>query len=164
MDQDRRTRSLKSDTERGSAFVHFDSASDPQGKESCMRIIRIFAVLLAVAGVSAIGPASAETSLTRSTTIAAPIAAPSGTTATADQYRDRGRHNGWRNGNRGWRGGDRGWRGRGYGYRGGYGYRDRGYYAPRYAYGRPYRWRGSRLACRTSWRWGRPHRVCFRRW
>jgi len=155
MDQDRRTWSLKSDTERDSAFVHFDSASDPQGKESCMRITRIFAVLLAVAGVSAISPASAETSLTRSATIAAPIAAPSGITATANQWHDRGRHNGWRNGNRGWRG-DRGWRG--------YGYRGRGYYGPRYAYGRPYRWRGPRLACRTSWRWGRPHRVCFRRW
>jgi len=123
-----------------------------------MRISRIFAVLLAVAGMSAIGPASAETSLTRSAPIAAPIAAPSGITVAANQWRDRGRHNGWRNGNRGWRGGDRGWRGRGYGYRG------RGYYGPRYAYGRPYRWRGSRLVCRTSWRWGRPHRVCFRRW
>jgi hypothetical protein len=123
-----------------------------------MRITHLFAALLAVAGVSAVTPASAETSLTRATTIAVPIAAPSGITASADQYRDRGRHNGWRNGNRGWRGGDRGWRGGGYGYRGG------GYYRPRYAYGRPYRWRGSRLACRTSWRWGRPHRVCFRRW
>lgn len=123
-----------------------------------MRITRLFAVLLAVVGMSAISPASAETSLTRSTTIAAPIATPSGITATAGQYHDRGRHNGWRNGNRGWRGGDRGWRGRGYGYRG------RGYYGPRYGYGRPYRWRGSRFVCRTSWRWGQPHRVCFRRW
>ena len=95
-----------------------------------MRITRMFAILLAVAGVSAISPASAETSLTRPTTIAAPISTPSGTATTADQYRDRGR----------------------------------GYYGPRYAYARPYRWRGSRLVCRTSWRWGRPHRVCFRRW
>lgn len=126
-----------------------------------MRITHLFAVLLAVAGASAVTPAAAETALTKAASIATPLVEPSGTTATADQYRDRGRHNGWRNGNRGWHGGDRGWRG---GYRSGW----RGGYRPRYAYGygygRPYRWRGSRFVCRTSWRWGRPHRVCFRRW
>jgi hypothetical protein len=126
----------------------------------------MFAVLLAVAGVSAITPATAETSLTRSTTIAAPIATPDATNASADQYRGRGGNRSWRGGgnrgwngrgDRGWRGGgNRGWRGGGYGYRGG-----RGYYRPRYyGYG-GYR-RG--VVCRTSWRWGRPHRVCFRRW
>lgn len=116
-----------------------------------MRIVHLFAVLLAVAGASAVTPAAAETALTRPASIATPLAQPSGTTATAYQYRDRGRHYGWRNGNRGWHGGYRsGWR--------------RGYYRPRYGYGRPYRWRGSRVVCRTSWRWGRPHRVCFRRW
>jgi len=117
-----------------------------------MRIVQMFAVLLALAGVSAVSPAAAETALTKSTSIATPLAQPSGT-ATTYQYRDRGHHYGWRNGNRGWHRGYRsGWRG--------------GYYRPRYAYGygRPYRWRGSRVVCRTSWRWGRPHRVCFRRW
>jgi uncharacterized membrane protein len=130
-----------------------------------MRITHLFAALLAVAGVSAITPASAETSLTRSTTIAAPIATPNATNANADQYRGRGGNRGWRGGgNRGWNGGgNRGWRGGGYGYRGGYGGRGwgRGYYRPRYGYYGGYR-RG--LVCRTSWRWGRPHRVCFRRW
>jgi hypothetical protein len=113
-------------------------------------MIHMVAVLLAVAGASAGTPAAAETDLTRAGSIATPLAQPSGTTVTADQYRDRGRHNGWRNGNRGWRGGDRRWRG--------------GHYRPRYGYGRPYRWRRSHVVCRTSWRWGRPHRVCFRRW
>ena len=57
-----------------------------------MRIVHLFAVLLAVAGASAVTPAAAETALTRPASIATPLAQPSGTTATAYQYRDRGRH------------------------------------------------------------------------
>jgi len=125
-----------------------------------MRISHLFAVVLAVAGLSAVSPASAETSLARTAPIATPIAQPSGTGTSADQYRGRG-----------YRGGhDRGYRGGyGRGYRGGYGYRgnrgwNRGYYRRNYYAYRPYRWRGGRMVCRTSWRWGRPRRVCFRRW
>ena len=114
-----------------------------------MRIIRLFAVLAAVAGLSAVSPASAETSLTRVAPMATPLAQPAGTGTSADQYRDRGYRGGY-----------------GRGYRGGYGHRgwNRGYYRRNYYAYRPYRWRGGRMVCRTSWRWGRPHRVCFRRW
>ncbi|MGN6818957.1 MAG: hypothetical protein ACTHJR_09815 [Sphingomonas sp.] len=116
-----------------------------------MRITHLFVALLAVAGVSAITPASAETSLSKTAPIATPLVAPTSAISSANQYR--GRH---------YRGGY------GHGYRGDYGYRGnrgwrRGYYRRNYYAYRPYRWRG-RMACRTSWRWGRPHRVCFRRW
>ena len=105
-----------------------------------MRITQMFAVLLAVFGMAAVTPASATT--TTRMTAAAPM-----TGTTADQYRSR------------------------YSYRPGRGYRysyrsnwRRGYnYRPRAFASRP-RWRNNRLVCRTSWRWGRPHRVCFRRW
>lgn len=116
-----------------------------------MRIAHLFVVMLALGGVSAIPPATAATALAKAPAVAAPFGQPSDSTASADQYRNR-------YGNRGYRGG--------YGYRANRGYRGyrRGYYRPsHYAY-RPYRWRDGRLVCRTSWRWGRPHRVCFRRW
>ena len=131
-----------------------------------MRITHLFAALLAVAGMSAVTPASASTTLTKAAPVATPLAVPSGAGASADQYRDRGYRGGYGRGYRGGYGrGYRGGYGRGYGYRGGYGDRGwhRGYYRPRY-YGYGYGWRGGRPFCRTSWRWGRPHRVCYRRW
>ena len=114
-----------------------------------MRITRLLVVMLAMAGMSAVTPAAADTNLTRAPAVATPLGQPSDSVASADQYRNRYGHRGYRGG---------------YGYRANRGYRGyrRGYYRPRYAY-RPYRWRG-RMVCRTSWRWGRPHRVCFRRW
>ncbi len=108
-----------------------------------MRMIQMVAVLLAVAGASAVTPAAASTNLARPAPVVAPFAQPGTPRTDANQYR--GRRYGYRYG----RGYGRGWRGGGYRYR------------PRYAY-RPYRWR-PRLVCRTSWRFGRPHRVCWRR-
>ena len=108
-----------------------------------MRITHLFAVLLAVTGTAVVTPAMAATSTTRiATTLSVDSGVPN---ASADQYRSR-------------RYDRRGYRGRGYGYRG-YGYR----YRPRYYGGGP-RWRSGRLACRTSWRYGRARRVCWRRW
>jgi len=109
-----------------------------------MRITHMFAVLLAILGFAAVTPATATTNTAR-LAVAAPV-----TGRTADQYRSR---YGYRLG--------RGYR---YGYRSNwrrYNYRPR-YYQPRYYSYRP-RYYRSRLVCRTSWRWGRPHRVCFRR-
>ncbi len=122
-----------------------------------MRFTHLFAALLAVTGVGLAAPVLAEKT---AAVQAAPVQrAAYGDGAVADQYRSR-------NGNRGYRGG--------YGYGGGYrfrgnrGYRGyssyrRNYYHPRYYAYRPYRWRG-RPMCRTTWRWGRAHRVCYRRW
>lgn len=104
-----------------------------------MRITHMFAVLLAILGFAAAIPASAITSTAR-LAVTAPMAGTS-----ADQYRSR------------------------YSYRPGRGYRysyrsnwRRYNYRPRYYVSRP-RYYRPRLVCRTSWRWGRPHRVCFRR-
>ena len=119
-----------------------------------MRITQMFAVLLAVLGFAAVTPVSATT-----TTRVATAAPTNG--AAADQYRSRsgsrstyGRSYGYRST---WRGSRSNWRGNRLSWRGSYSYR------PRYYAYRP-RWRSSGLVCRTSWRWGRPHRVCFRRW
>ena len=118
-----------------------------------MRITHMFAVLLAMFGVAAVTPASATT--TTRITAAAPM-----TGTAAEQYRSRygngssyGRSYGYRSN---WRGSRSNWRGSRSSWRGNYAYRPRYYAGPR--------WRNNRLVCRTSWRWGRPHRVCFRRW
>jgi hypothetical protein len=111
-----------------------------------MRFTPIFAAILAFAGIATAAPAAAETALTKPVAVGvfSTIQPTSGT--TADQYRDRR----WR-GDR-WRG-DRGWRGDRW--RGGNRYRGGGW-----RYGN--RWRGV-TRCRTSWRYGRPYRVCWRR-
>ena len=123
-----------------------------------MRIVPIFAAMAFAIGLS-VTPAAADIRLaTPANSIGAPVAQPETTNPTADQYRDRR----WRE-DRGWRGdrwrGNRGWRGgyryRSYGYRNGYRYRS-------YGYRNGYRWRGATW-CRTSWRYGRPYRVCWRR-
>jgi hypothetical protein len=107
-----------------------------------MRMIPLFAAFAFATGLSA-SPAAADTRLTQPVsatglTTAGPVTA----TPAADQYRERRwRGDRWR-GNNGWRG-DR-WRGgnRWHGNRG---------------------WRRGGVVCRTSWRYGRPRRVCWRR-
>lgn len=102
-----------------------------------MGMIAMIATLAVAAGLTAATPASAETrSVTAPSTLATPLAQPGMPTASAEQYRSRYRYRyraGWRQ----------------------YRYRPR-YYANR-------GWRGRGVTCRTSWRYGRPRRVCWRR-
>jgi hypothetical protein len=104
-------------------------------------MIPIFAAIAVAVGVSAATPAAADTRLSiPANTVTTPLATPGVPTATADQYRNRSRYRhraGWRQ----------------------YRYRPR-YYANR---GWHRGWRRGGLACRTAWRYGRPHRVCWRR-
>jgi hypothetical protein len=112
-----------------------------------MRISTLMlAALMGVAGAAAANPAAAETTVARAQIM--PAAAIAGTSATpstpaAEQYRSR---------RGGYRGGYRGG-GRRHGYGGGY---------RRYGYGYRRGWRGSRVVCRRTWRYGRPIRRCFR--
>jgi hypothetical protein len=111
-----------------------------------MRLIPFFAAIALATGASVATPAAADTRLAAPQNAIGVAADQSTMNPTADQYRERR----WR-GDR-WRG-NRGWRGDGW--RGGYRYRGNGW-----RYGN--RWRGG-VRCRTSWRYGRPHRVCWRR-
>jgi len=99
-----------------------------------MRFSPFLAVALAVAGMSATQPAAAERSLAPAVT----LGTPDGMTASADQYRD-------------------------------HRYRDRYRYGRRHGYRPDYRYRGyrggyrrGRLVCRTTWRYHRPYRRCWR--
>ncbi len=115
-----------------------------------MRIIPLLAAAACAIGLSAT-PAAADTRLATATkSVGVPAARAETVNPFADQYRERRwRNDRWRDnrGNRGWHGNKR-WNDR-------YRYRGNGW-----RYGNRYR---SRVVCRTSWRYGRPYRVCWRR-
>ena len=101
-----------------------------------MRMIPLFAAAALAVGITVATPAAATRLAKPASAIATPLATPGNPTASADQYRARSRYRyraGWRQ------------------------YR----YRPRYDANRGWRHRG--LTCRTAWRYGRPHRVCWRR-